>query len=86
MRFQTVTDTLTATELFMPRPDAQERVPVEGGYGDDDEPEIYPTLALPPLYLLRIAERCPECHQAMHVYALGCHAFRHDDGPDPVDV
>ena len=44
-------------------------------FGDEDEPR--PSLALPPLYVLRTAARCPECGQAQYVYTLGCAAF-HD--------
>jgi hypothetical protein len=33
------------------------------------------SLAVPPLYVLRAAERCPKCRQALHVFALGCDAF-----------
>jgi len=33
------------------------------------------SLAIPPLYVLRAAERCPKCRQALHVFALGCAAF-----------
>jgi hypothetical protein len=41
---------------------------------DDD---LRPSFAFPPLYLLRAAERCPECSKSTHIYALGCAAF-HD--------
>ena len=44
---------------------------------DDEEEELGPSLAIPPLYLLLAAARCPECGQAMHVSTLGCAAF-HD--------
>jgi hypothetical protein len=76
---------ISATELLMPKPmSAEEREP---DYDEkDEEPEIYSTLALPPIYVLRTAERCPDCGRAMHVYTLGCHAFRHDDDPYPVNV
>ena|SRR5271157_945789 len=47
---------------------------------DDCEEEDYgPSLAMPPLYMLRTAARCPECGRAQHVYTLGCAAF-HDAG------
>lgn len=52
----------------------------------DEECERWPTLALPPLYVLRTAERCPGCGAAMHVYTLGCAAFRHADDRRPVEV
>ena len=45
-----------------------------------------PDAGLPPIYLLRTAGSCPECGDAMHVYTLGCHAFRPDDDPRPIDV
>ena len=74
---------LSATELLTPKPmTAGEPEPDDG---EEEEPEIYPTLALPPIYVLRTAERCPECGRAMHVHTLGCHAFRHDDDPYPID-
>lgn len=44
---------------------------------DYEEEELGPSLAMPPLYVLRAADSCPECGQAMHVYALGCTAY-HD--------
>ena len=46
---------------------------------DDDyqEQEPGPSLAIPPLYLLSAAARCPECGQALQVCTLGCAAF-HD--------
>ena len=43
----------------------------------DEGQELGPSLALPPLYVLRAAAYCPECGQARHVYTLGCAAF-HD--------
>jgi hypothetical protein len=56
---------------------------------DDDyeEEEDYgPSLAYPPLYVLRTAARCPECGEALHVYAIGCTAFRDaEDGGEPID-
>lgn len=39
---------------------------------EQDDDEIGPSLAIPPLYVLRATERCPECGRALHVYALGC--------------
>jgi hypothetical protein len=55
---------------------------------DDDyeEQESGPSLAIPPLYVLRAAERCPECSQAMHVYTLGCSAFHDAEELGPVDA
>src|SRR5262249_37721608 len=76
---------LSATELFMSKPTVAGESEPE--YGDDgEEPEIYPTLALPPIYLLRTAGRCPECGRAMHVHTLGCHAWRPHDDPRPIEV
>ena len=43
----------------------------------DDDEQFGPALAVPPLYALRTAVRCPACRQALHVFALGCAAF-HD--------
>jgi hypothetical protein len=53
---------------------------------DDYEEEDYgPSLAYPPLYVLRSAERCPECDRALHVYTLGCTAYRDaEDGGEPI--
>ena len=48
---------------------------------DQEEEELEPSLALPPLYVLRTAVRCPECRKGVHVYALGCTAF-HDAEED----
>ena len=44
---------------------------------DDDYEEEAPgpSLAFPPLYVLRTVARCPKCGASMHVYALGCAAF-----------
>ncbi len=55
---------------------------------DDDyeEEDLGPSLAMPPLYLLSAAESCPECGQAMHVYALGCAAFHDAEDLRPVEV
>lgn len=45
-------------------------------FADEDEDEdLGPSLAYPPLYVLLAATRCPECGRAQHVYALGCAAF-----------
>src|SRR5262249_28933225 len=41
--------------------------------------------ATPPLYVLRTAASCPECRRAMHVYVLGCAAFRYAEDRDPVE-
>src|ERR1700733_2696287 len=45
---------------------------------DDDyeEDELGSSLAMPPLYVLRTVDYCPECRQAMHVYTLGCVAYQ----------
>ena len=54
---------------------------------DEREEDLGPSLAFPPLYVLRTAERCPECGLAQHVYALGCTAFRFaEEGGEPVDL
>jgi hypothetical protein len=54
---------------------------------DDDceEQESGPSLAIPPLYVLRTADDCPECGKAMHVYTLGCSAFCDADGNEEVE-
>jgi hypothetical protein len=43
----------------------------------DEEEDLGPSLAVPPLYVLRTGCRCPECGKANYVYTLGCTAF-HD--------
>jgi hypothetical protein len=43
---------------------------------DDEEEALGPSLAYPPLYVLRTADHCPACGKAQHVYALGCAAFQ----------
>jgi hypothetical protein len=54
---------------------------------DDDyeEEELGTSLAMPPLYLLLAAARCPECGQAMYVYTLGCAAFHDADDRFPIE-
>ena len=54
---------------------------------DDDyeEEELGPSLAMPPLYVLRTVARCPECSQAQHVYTLGCAAFHDAEDLRPVE-
>jgi hypothetical protein len=53
---------------------------------DDAEEEPGPSLAYTPLYVMRTAARCPECDKALHVYALGCAAYRDaEDGGEPID-
>jgi hypothetical protein len=61
---------------------------IEAANDDDDyEEEDYgPSLAYPPLYVLRTADLCPECGEALHVYTLGCSAYRDaEDGGEPID-
>lgn len=41
----------------------------------EDEWEVQPSRAIPPVYLLRCPERCPECGTVFHVYALAAAAF-----------
>jgi hypothetical protein len=55
----------------------------EDEYEDDD---LGPSLAIPPLYVLRVADSCSECRTAMHVYTLGCVAFHDAEDSRPVDV
>lgn len=50
----------------------------------DDEP-LGPSLAIPPLYVVRSACYCPECDQAQHVYMLGCVAFQDAEDLHPVE-
>ena len=53
---------------------------------DEDEDEaLGPSMAYPPLYVLRSAARCPECGRAQHVYALGCAAFQDAQDSRPVE-
>lgn len=52
---------------------------------DDQEEDDGPSLAYPPLYVLRSAAYCPESGQAQHVYTLGCTAYRDaEDGGEPI--
>ena len=51
----------------------------------DEDRELGPSLALPPLYVLSSAVYCPECGQAQHVYTLGCAAFHDAEESRPVD-
>jgi hypothetical protein len=51
----------------------------------DQDQELGPSLALPPLYVLRTAAYCPECYQAQHVYMLGCVAFHDAEDRHQVD-
>jgi hypothetical protein len=52
----------------------------------DDDEDYGPSLAYPPLYVLRTADYCPKCHQVLRVYTLGCSAFRDaEDGGDPIE-
>lgn len=54
---------------------------------DYEEEELGPSLAMPPLYVLRTVARCPECGQAQHVYTLGCPAFQDANfhGAEPIE-
>jgi hypothetical protein len=54
-------------------------------YLDDEKEGLGPSLALPPLYVLRTAVRCPKCGKAQHVYALGCTAFHDAEDRDPIE-
>ncbi len=60
-----------------------EKMPDNDNY---EEEESGTSLAIPPLYLLLAAARCPECGKAMHVYALGCAAFHDAEELGPVDA
>jgi len=52
-------------------------------YDDEDEG---PSLAYPPIYVLRSADDCPVCGQPNFVYALGCVAFRdRREGGAPIE-
>jgi hypothetical protein len=53
---------------------------------DDAEEQLGPSLAYPPLYVLRTATRCPACDKALHVYALGCSAYHVvEHGGEPIE-
>jgi hypothetical protein len=52
-----------------------DQVADEDEYEDEDD-DLGPSLALPPLYVLRVVDHCPECRKAQHVYTLGSAAFR----------
>jgi hypothetical protein len=51
----------------------------------DEDLELGPSHALPPLYVLRTAAYCPECDQPQHVYTLGCAAFHDAEDRHQVD-
>jgi len=55
-------------------------------FDDDDyeEEESGPSLAMPPLYVLRTTTRCPKCGEAMNVYTLGCAAFHDAETSFPI--
>lgn len=52
----------------------------------DEDEELGPSLALPPLYVLRAADYCPQCGRAQHVYMLGCAAFHDAEDRRQVDA
>lgn len=52
---------------------------------EDDEPSG-PSLAMPPLYVLRSVDHCPECGQPVFVYMLGCAAFHDAEDRRPLKV
>jgi hypothetical protein len=54
----------------------------------DDEEEAYetgPSLAMPPLYVLRTPYYCPECNESLHVYTLGCAAYHDREDSRPLE-
>jgi hypothetical protein len=57
-----------------------------GAEGDDAGEACGPAMAFPPIYVLRTTARCPECGQALHVYTLGCAAYRDADDHRPTEV
>jgi hypothetical protein len=56
---------------------------------DDDEDyeddELGPSLAIPPLYVLRTVAYCPKCRTAMHVHTLGCAAYHDAEDSRPLE-
>jgi hypothetical protein len=56
----------------------------DGDEYEADDP-LGPSLAMPPLYVLRIAARCPACGQAMHVYTIGCAAYHDAEDRRPIE-
>jgi hypothetical protein len=50
----------------------------------DEDEDLGPSMAHPPLYVLRTATYCPECGQATFVYTLGCAAFHDAEDSRPV--
>jgi hypothetical protein len=58
---------------------------VEAEYEADVEQALGPSLAIPPIYVLRAAVRCPECGEAIHVYTLGCTAFHDAEERYPIE-
>ncbi len=57
----------------------------EEDYDEQEAPR--PSLAIPPLYVLRVADHCPVCGAAQHVYTLGCAAYQDADfgSDDPIE-
>jgi hypothetical protein len=53
---------------------------------DYEEEELGPSLAIPPLYLLRAASHCPGCGKVIPVYTLGCAAFQDAQEGGPADI
>lgn len=51
----------------------------------DEDEELGPSLAMPPLYVVRSACYCPECGQATFVFMLGCAAYHDAEDLRPVE-
>jgi hypothetical protein len=56
---------------------------VSGTVAEEGGPGL--SLAMPPLYVLRTVERCPECGRPLQVYALGCAAFQNAEDDTPLE-
>jgi len=64
-------------------------IEAEEDYDDDDDHfrRAHITwFAVPPIYVLRTAEYCPECRNPMQVYTLGCAGYEETRDPTPTDL
>jgi len=73
---------VTLTEAKRSRLRKDKKIDYDGEAPHSTYPKSW---AYPPLYVLRTADRCPECGQAMHVYTLGCAAFQDAEDRKPIE-
>lgn len=52
--------------------------------GYDEDGDLVPSVAIPPIYLLQAATRCTACGEFGRVYTIGCDAFRDRGDPEPI--